>query len=462
MNHLLQAIDRQDDVFELTFEVTKSANYVTRLTDEHRTVKARQVVLALPRTALESIDWAPIRPGGELRDAVRMVFKQTAFKIFLGYEVPWWHALGLQGGRSITDMPIRQTYYFGTEGAQKGGDPKNQHSLLMASYNDTGAVPFWKGLETGKPFVGRKVPFLESGADPVPPSDCVVTQPMVEMAQAQIARLHVLQNPPEPYTGVYQDWSRWPFGGGWHVWKAGYDFLGVLRSMPQPIAGQPIHICGEAYSAAQGWVEGALQTAEDVLAGPECPRYCSSNPKRSNPEQRAGAAVAKFQYYVPIETGLKEIADADRGRKRMSIVVLGAGIAGLVTARELQKLGHHVEILEGSQRIGGRIYTHYFGDGQYGELGAMRIPEGQTYTFHYIKECGLSVGRFYNSNPKAFYSAARHRHSHPGRAANAVSAVRSVGRRPRARRQRRRRGGDRQISRSFDQLAVRRGHTVAI
>lgn len=265
MNHLLQAIDRQDDLFELTFEVTKSANYVTQLTDEHRTVKARQVVLALPRTALESIDWAPIRPGGELRDAVRMVFKQTAFKIFLGYEVPWWHALGLQGGRSITDMPIRQTYYFGTEGAQKGGDPKNQHSLLMASYNDTGAVPFWKGLETGKPFVGRKVPFLESGADPVPPSDCVVTQPMVEMAQAQIARLHVLQNPPEPYTGVYQDWSRWPFGGGWHVWKAGYNFLGVLRSMPQPIAGQPIHICGEAYSAAQGWVEGALQTAEDVL-----------------------------------------------------------------------------------------------------------------------------------------------------------------------------------------------------
>ena len=142
------------------------------------------------------------------------------------------------------------------------------------------------------------------------------------------------------------------------------------------------------------------------MAGSECPRYCSSNPKRSNPEQRAGAAVAKFQYYVPIETRLKEIADADRGRKRMSIVVLGAGIAGLVTARELQKLGHHVEILEGSQRIGGRIYTHYFGDGQYGELGAMRIPEGQTYTFHYIKECGLSVGRFYNSNPKAFYSAA--------------------------------------------------------
>jgi hypothetical protein len=28
----------------------------------------------------------------------------------------------------------------------------------------------------------------------------------------------------------------------------------------------PLYICGEAYSDAQGWVEGALQTADLVLA----------------------------------------------------------------------------------------------------------------------------------------------------------------------------------------------------
>jgi monoamine oxidase len=111
------------------------------------------------------------------------------------------------------------------------------------------------------------------------------------------------------------------------------------------------------------------------------------------------------QYYVPIEKRLQEIAEADHGRKRKSVVVFGAGIAGLVTAYELRKLGHRVEILEGSERIGGRIYTHYFGDGQYGELGAMRIPDSQDYTFYYIKKFGLPVGRFYNSNPRAFYNA---------------------------------------------------------
>lgn len=33
----------------------------------------------------------------------------------------------------------------------------------------------------------------------------------------------------------------------------------------QPLANRPLFICGEAYSDAQGWVEGALQTADLLL-----------------------------------------------------------------------------------------------------------------------------------------------------------------------------------------------------
>ena len=33
----------------------------------------------------------------------------------------------------------------------------------------------------------------------------------------------------------------------------------------QPLDGHQIFICGEAYSDAQGWVEGALQTADLML-----------------------------------------------------------------------------------------------------------------------------------------------------------------------------------------------------
>ena len=33
----------------------------------------------------------------------------------------------------------------------------------------------------------------------------------------------------------------------------------------KPEAKAPVYICGEAYSDAQGWVEGALQTADMML-----------------------------------------------------------------------------------------------------------------------------------------------------------------------------------------------------
>nr|AYA81829.1 L-amino acid oxidase [Streptomyces sp. IMB 3-202] len=75
------------------------------------------------------------------------------------------------------------------------------------------------------------------------------------------------------------------------------------------------------------------------------------------------------------------------------VTVIGAGIAGLVAAYELERLGHHVEVVEASGGIGGRIHTHRFPgagpNGPYAELGAMRIPAGHRLTMHYIAELGL-------------------------------------------------------------------------
>lgn len=79
------------------------------------------------------------------------------------------------------------------------------------------------------------------------------------------------------------------------------------------------------------------------------------------------------------------------GTKRITII--GAGIAGLVAAYELEQLGHHVEVLEGSRRIGGRIHTHRFGSGPAApliELGAMRIPTTHRNTMRYIAKLGLT------------------------------------------------------------------------
>jgi monoamine oxidase len=94
--------------------------------------------------------------------------------------------------------------------------------------------------------------------------------------------------------------------------------------------------------------------------------------------------------HVPIGQMLRKIRADNGGHGQKRVVILGAGIAGLVAAYELQQLGHVVTILEGSDRIGGRILTHRFKDGSYNELGAMRVPRSHDYTNHYIDEMDLS------------------------------------------------------------------------
>jgi monoamine oxidase len=87
---------------------------------------------------------------------------------------------------------------------------------------------------------------------------------------------------------------------------------------------------------------------------------------------------------------LARIARVDDNKPRKTVVILGAGMAGLSAAFELKKLGHTVSVIEATNRPGGRVRTHRFtSTGQYHELGAMRIPKSHDYTRHYISVVGL-------------------------------------------------------------------------
>lgn len=98
-------------------------------------------------------------------------------------------------------------------------------------------------------------------------------------------------------------------------------------------------------------------------------------------------AVENGYPHVPISTILKEIREQNTGPRH--VLILGAGMAGLVAAYELLKLGNTVEIIEASGAVGGRVHTHHFKDGSYAELGAMRVPITHDYTHYYIAEMGL-------------------------------------------------------------------------
>jgi monoamine oxidase len=96
-------------------------------------------------------------------------------------------------------------------------------------------------------------------------SDLAAPEVMVMHTQLQLKLVHDLEFIPEPYGAAYINWGSDPFGGAWNAWNIRVKPWDVQETMLQPLKEWPVYICGEAYSSAQGWVEGALQTAEGIL-----------------------------------------------------------------------------------------------------------------------------------------------------------------------------------------------------
>jgi hypothetical protein len=278
LGHRLFRLDLADGGVRLTFDKSGEAPNPRRMRESDRfTCIARHVILAMPRRAIELLhpdSFLFDRPT--FADDLTSVLPQPGFKIFAAYRSPWWlDQRGITAGRSVTDLPLRQCYYWATGPAFDKAHPfAARNSVLMASYNDGGSVEFWAGLARGR---DRYRPLDEACPpgvaipDPTTLEDASAT--LVAELQNQLRELHglsTLEVPDAsdivpPYAVKFRDWTIDPFGGGWHFWKIGARSKEVAARMRQPAPPQPVYVCGEAWSHQQGWVEGALETADDLL-----------------------------------------------------------------------------------------------------------------------------------------------------------------------------------------------------
>jgi monoamine oxidase len=124
--------------------------------------------------------------------------------------------------------------------------------------------------------------------------------------------------------------------------------------------------------------------------GAETPRRIGPRTQLRQPSQPVAGIVAE---------GLPKAAKPAR------IVLVGAGMAGLVAAYELLRAGHDPVLLEARPRVGGRIYTlrEPFAHGLHAEAGAMRIPASHDLTLAYVKAFKLATLPFTMGNPEAYY-----------------------------------------------------------
>jgi len=120
---------------------------------------------------------------------------------------------------------------------------------------------------------------------------------------------------------------------------------------------------------------------------------------------------------IPTAAGAENFALPRAGGAGKSVVVLGAGIAGLVSAYELQRAGYRVTVLEARDRIGGRAWTIRGGDrivqtgredqhagfspGLYFNAGPARIPSTHRVMLGYAHKLGVTMEPFINVNRNA-------------------------------------------------------------
>ncbi len=83
----------------------------------------------------------------------------------------------------------------------------------------------------------------------------------------------------------------------------------------------------------------------------------------------------------------------------VDVAVLGAGLAGLSAARDLQRSGADVIVLEARDRVGGRVEAVTLPDGRTVQAGGEVFGSGHTAYGELVEELGLAVEPSYVADP---------------------------------------------------------------
>lgn len=257
--------------------------------NEGEAIKARRVILALPKRPLEEISWNGRPPQRKLKEALNAVACLPLLKCFFVIERPWWED-NRPLNRNAADLPTRELLYVKSNDGTKG---------LIMIYTDRPAITFWSDYLRTKES-NQNQPDQEPTEDPQLENQEIAKTWFLKLKKesfqpgAPQENRIIMKEPGYPrlwqrfvqFARDYEhhdftqdrllacgmrDWGKAPFGAAAHGWLPGVmswkhiEFLEAF-SLDQDASGiKNIHVCGEAFSDYQGFVEGSLRSARRVL-----------------------------------------------------------------------------------------------------------------------------------------------------------------------------------------------------
>jgi monoamine oxidase len=295
---LVGRVARVGDGYELTYARDGATGKIT----------ADMVLLALPRLALEKlytgsdmVNELPPDAAQLLWDNLQTTTDQPLLKVNLYYDKAWWGTLPdvppVSFGPNFSDLPLGSVYPFyaisddlaaaaeyeewlvehkqepspiGAENMAKYQRAKYDRPAALTIYCDYLNINFWRALQDmPEKFTS---PLQEEHSKP-PQTIYPASVAVVRAATELFGKLFDTDAVPAPVMTSARIWmgptvsdapEEQQVGYGVHQWGLHADDREAMRALTQPLPN--LFTCGEAFSDYQGWVEGALRSADLVLA----------------------------------------------------------------------------------------------------------------------------------------------------------------------------------------------------
>ncbi|WML44858.1 flavin monoamine oxidase family protein [Neobacillus sp. PS3-40] len=224
LNEDIRFYQRMTKIVQYNHSVTIHSTHQHTL--ENSTITSDLAIVTIPFSVLRFVKVEPYHSFSYYkRRAIRELNYMSSTKIGIEFKSRFWERYGQNGGKSITDLPIRFTYY------PSQGIGTNGPAVVLASYTWADEALTWNG---------------QSKED------------RIQYALRNLAEIYGDQVYSEFVSGASFSWVDNPFSTGAFV-----TFVPSQETEIYPYITMPegrVHFAGEHTTLTHGWMQGAIES----------------------------------------------------------------------------------------------------------------------------------------------------------------------------------------------------------